>query len=130
MSALSAYEWPTTMRANFRRRLWKVLTLFAVMLLALNPEMFQLALFVDAVGLDLLILLFELQALAIVGGLFLGRFGGLFRAAGRFCRRLRYASEWALDQVTSCWSSPALLSPTTLMHALVISTLAGGLVGI
>jgi hypothetical protein len=49
-----------------RRKLYKYITLFVIILLALNPEAFQLAVFIDAVGIEVLFMLFEVQLISIV----------------------------------------------------------------
>lgn len=55
---------------SWKRKYWAYITAIIVVFIALNPEMMQLALFVDAVGLDLFLLLLEVQLLAVVGAFF------------------------------------------------------------
>lgn len=50
---------------NLRDRTWKIITAITVALIALNPEMIELALFIDAIGLDLFFMLIEIQAISI-----------------------------------------------------------------
>lgn len=45
---------------------WKFLTAIVVTLLILNPEFFEFAIFINAIGLDLFILLLQVQVLATV----------------------------------------------------------------
>ncbi len=47
-------------------RIWKLATLLVFLLIILNPEMIELALFVDAIGLELFLMLVEVQIMAIV----------------------------------------------------------------
>lgn len=54
---------------NWENNTRKYVTAFVVLLLVLNPETAQLAFFIDAVGLEMILLLFEIQLLAI--GIFL-----------------------------------------------------------
>ena len=57
-------------KVNWKTRAWKYATVLIVTLVILNPEMAGLALFIDAVGLDLFIMLLQIQVLAIVGTFF------------------------------------------------------------
>lgn len=55
---------------NWRGRALKYSTLFVILVLILNPDTFQLGLFIDAAGLDLLFLLLEAQFLTIARPMF------------------------------------------------------------
>jgi len=54
---------------KWKNNTWRYATAFVVTLILLNPEMADLALFIDAAGLDLILLLLEVQILAISGAL-------------------------------------------------------------
>ncbi|MES9828233.1 MAG: hypothetical protein ABW201_08215 [Candidatus Thiodiazotropha sp.] len=45
---------------------WKYATALAAALIVLNPEMIELALFVDAIGLELFLMQLEIQVAAII----------------------------------------------------------------
>ncbi|QQX82407.1 hypothetical protein JK628_01050 [Shewanella sp. KX20019] len=47
--------------------MWKLATILVIGVLALNPEAAALVMFVDAVGLDLFLLLIEVQLVAVSG---------------------------------------------------------------
>ena len=51
---------------NWKKKTWKYATAFLVIMLAFNPGTVELALFIDAIGLDMLLLLFEVQIVAII----------------------------------------------------------------
>jgi len=51
---------------NWKKKTWKYITVFVVILLTFNPGTVEFALFVDAVGMDMLLLLFEVQIIAII----------------------------------------------------------------
>ena len=63
---------------SWKNRLWKYATALVVVLLFLNPEMAQLALFIDAAGLELFLLLIEIQVIGFLGALFGTRVTPLF----------------------------------------------------
>ncbi len=52
---------------NFKKSLWKVLTFMAVMFFLFRPEYMALGLFIDAIGLDIFLLLLEVQFIAVSG---------------------------------------------------------------
>jgi len=54
------------MKRKFKNRVWKYATVVVVVLIILNPEMISLALFIDAVGLELFLMLLEVQIVAIL----------------------------------------------------------------
>ena len=54
---------------NWKEKVWKYATVFVVVFIILNPEMAELAIFIDVVGLEMFILLLEVQAFAIVSTL-------------------------------------------------------------
>lgn len=55
---------------TWKRKYWAYITAIIVVFIAFNPEMMQLALFVDAVGLELFLLLLEVQLLVVAGAFF------------------------------------------------------------
>jgi hypothetical protein len=55
---------------NKRHIAWKYATLFVVALIVLNPEIAELALFIDAIGLEMFLVLLEVQLVTIFSVLF------------------------------------------------------------
>jgi len=55
---------------NMKNKFWKYLTVFFVVLVMLNPEMIQLAFFIDAIGLEMFLMLIEVQLLSVLTMLF------------------------------------------------------------
>jgi hypothetical protein len=107
---------------NRSSTLWKYVTLFIVTLLVFNPEFAELALFIDAIGLEMFLMLMEIQAATILGLLFSNKIKPLFDSVRR------YFSGWF---VISSWRTtlqdPKLLvlkvpSQAMLMHLLVLSS--------
>ena len=52
---------------NLKKSLWKVLTFMAVMFFLFRPEYMALGLFIDAIGLDIFLMLLEVQFIAVSG---------------------------------------------------------------
>ena len=52
---------------NMKKWIWKLATLLVIGLLIANPELWSLALLIDAVGLDLFLMLIQIQAIAVIG---------------------------------------------------------------
>ncbi|MBT3203357.1 MAG: hypothetical protein HOM14_06035 [Gammaproteobacteria bacterium] len=55
------------MKKKWKNNYWKLATFVVVISLILNPELVSLGLFIDALGLDIFLLLLEVQAIAIAG---------------------------------------------------------------
>ncbi|MEW8030018.1 MAG: hypothetical protein AB2792_15470 [Candidatus Thiodiazotropha sp.] len=100
---------------------WKYATAFAVVLIVLNPEMIELALFVDAIGLELFLMLLEIQVAAIISALLRTRIKPVFAYIKRICAICLPKISWK-----NINEEPGLLvytaqSPAILMHMLVFS---------
>ena len=54
---------------NIKNKIWKYATAAIVILIMLNPEFAELALFIDAIGLEMFFMLIEVQFIAITGAL-------------------------------------------------------------
>lgn len=46
---------------------WKILTLVFISFLVINPELMALAVFIDAIGLEMFLMLLEVQLIAVFG---------------------------------------------------------------
>ena len=104
-----------------KNKAWKYATAFVVVLIMLNPEMIELAIFIDAVGLDMFLLLFEIQILAILSSLLNTKIRPIFNCIEKFMAKRFTRVSW--DGVKS---NPGLLifvtpSPAALMNVLVLS---------
>ena len=51
----------TELSMLFKRRIWQLTTAIVVVMLFASPEFFQLGLFIDAIGLDMVLMLLEVQ---------------------------------------------------------------------
>jgi hypothetical protein len=52
---------------NIKKSLWKVLSFLVILFFLLKPEYIALGLFIDAIGLDIFLLLLEVQFIAVSG---------------------------------------------------------------
>lgn len=115
---------------NLRNRAWRYATVFVVVLIVLNPEMIELAIFIDAVGLELFLMLFEVQVLAIMGAFLSNRVkpvvSGIMHIlrGASLPRSLKKIKEGAGCLIVSVSIESAL------MHLLVISAVFGGAIGV
>ncbi|MCU7844865.1 MAG: hypothetical protein KZQ93_13610 [Candidatus Thiodiazotropha sp. (ex Monitilora ramsayi)] len=58
---------------DWKARIWKYATMLVVILIVLNPEMAELALFIDAVGLEIFLMLVEIQVIVFFSLLYHNR---------------------------------------------------------
>lgn len=95
-----------------RKRFWKVLTLGVVFLLmiSVSPEIRLLGIFIEAVGMDMFVLLFEVQLLAI----FLAFFNGLVRPVVRRANQI-------FERIDPYYLVPSMVTirkcPAMFMHS-------------
>lgn len=106
---------------DIKNKVWKYVTTIVMVFIILNPELIDLAIFIDAVGLDILLLLFEVQILAILGALVNTTVRPIFTCIKLFIEKHLLGVSWK-----SIKNDPALLvfsvpSQAALMHMLVLS---------
>ncbi|MCG7903592.1 MAG: hypothetical protein JAY60_14350 [Candidatus Thiodiazotropha weberae] len=94
---------------KIKPRIWKALTLFVIVVLILNPETYGLAVFIDAVGLEIFMLMVELQIVALFGVFF----HTSIKPALTYIRRFRLSYE--------VFHSSSI-APAAMMHLLVFSS--------
>ena len=101
---------------NWKNKIWKYATALVVVLILLNPEMASLALFIDAIGLELFLILLEIQLIAILSVLFNTKIKPVLVYMQRTVNCIINKPEQLI------WVTPA---PASLMHILVFSTAIG-----
>jgi hypothetical protein len=57
------------MKVNLSNKVWSYATAFVVFLIILNPELIEIALFIDAIGLEMFLMLFEVQVMVLLAAL-------------------------------------------------------------
>ena len=115
---------------SWKDKSWKYATALVVLLLLLNPEAIGMAFFIDAVGLEVFLLLLEMQLLLILGSLFTNRLKPLFDYSKKACLALLPLASF---KVVSSDPGKLLLivpGPSMLMNIFVVLSLAGILFGI
>lgn len=99
---------------NFKNRLWKIATVFIVLFIAVNPEMVELALFIDAIGLEMFVMLVEVQLIAIISLFYQSR----IKPAVNYIQHV-----WLRRKPTHL--TLVIPSPALLMNMLVVSAFIG-----
>jgi hypothetical protein len=61
---------PVKKTMNLRTRIWKIATFVVVFFVILNPEMIDLAIFLNAVGLESFLMLIEIQVISVLVALY------------------------------------------------------------
>ncbi|HIO91694.1 MAG TPA: hypothetical protein EYG68_02485 [Leucothrix mucor] len=109
-------------RDNWKDKAWKIATAIIVAIIILNPEVAELALFIDAVGLEMFLMLIEVQIL-----LTLGVFYDKIKSGYRYLKK-----SYLNSQLNMSWQnfkadpqSLLLLVPSqaTLMSLLIFSAM-------
>ena len=103
---------------QWKNKIWQLAAVVMVLLFILNPELAPLGLFIDAVGLELFLMMLEVQLLAILATFF----GSWFRPLIPIYRRLTTVLLFSDFRQTAMYTVFQLPSPANLMHALVISS--------
>jgi hypothetical protein len=115
---------------KLKDKAWKYATAIVVVLIILNPEMIELALFIDAVGLEMFLMLFEVQVLMIIGALLNNKNKPTISSLKllvekRFLvdplRRLKKGAECLVMSVPM---------EAAFMHLLVVSAVISGMLGV
>lgn len=109
------------MRVNWKNKAWKYSTAFVVVLLILNPEMADLALVVDAIGLEIFLMLLEIQVVAILWDLYNTTIKPTLLSIKRLGSKHLHDLSWnIIFKKTECMILTAP-NPAFLMHILVFS---------
>lgn len=106
---------------NWKNKIWKYLTAFVVLFFILNPEFAQLGLFIDAIGLEMFLMLLEVQFLALLGVFFNTKIKPIFSYIKK-----SYSQHFMIFSLSDIKEKPeslmlAVPSSATLMHVLVLS---------
>ena len=110
---------------NWKNKVWKYATAFVVVLIILNPEMAELALFIDAIGLELFLMLLEVQVIALAGALLHIRIKSISYARKRVWLKLINVVDWDDAKVGIQGMMLAVSAPVILMDLLVVSAAIG-----
>ena len=111
------------MNVNFKDKAWKLATATVVLIVILNPEFAELALFIDAVGLEMFLMLIEVQVIAIFSVFFSTKIKPICIYVKSLCLRLIPINCWINIKKNPDALMLAVPSPAMLMNALVVLTL-------
>jgi hypothetical protein len=105
---------------NRRSAAWKYATLIVVLLIVLNPEAAELALFIDAIGLEMFLMLLEVQLITIFGMVFRDKIKPLIVSTHRHFSRCFSMYSWCSTLQNPKSLLLASPSPAALMQLLVL----------
>jgi hypothetical protein len=115
---------------KLKDKAWKYATAAVVVLIILNPEMIELALFIDAIGLEMFLMLFEVQVLMIMGALLNNNIKPAISSLKHFIKKhllFDYTRKFKAGTESLIMSTP---SEAALMHLLVVSVIISGVLGV
>jgi hypothetical protein len=110
---------------NFKNKAWKYATIFVVSLVILNPETIHLALIIDSIGLEMFLMLLEIQAVLLIGILLNNRITPTLYYLRNFIGKHIYMVSWKSIKEEPACLIYAVPSQATLMRTLVILAVVG-----
>ncbi len=110
---------------NLKGKIWKYATAFVVVLIILNPEMAELALFIDAIGLEMFLMLLEAQVLAIIGVFINENIKPAYAFMKHLCLKYRPIISWNFIKEESKGLILVVPGPVILMNILVVLVTIG-----
>jgi hypothetical protein len=108
---------------GWKDKAWKYATAFVVVLIILNPELAEMALFIDAVGLEMFLFLVEVQVVAILGAFLNTRIRPVYIYIKNMFLGCHAIHLWKIIRSEPASLMLAVPSPAFFMHILVISIL-------
>lgn len=108
------------MNVKWKNKIWKYVTVLVVLLIIFNPETIELALFIDAVGLEMFLMLLEIQVIAILGMFLNTKIKPIFTYIKYFYARHSLMFSWKYIKEEPESIMLMAPSPATLMAMLVI----------
>jgi hypothetical protein len=111
------------MNMKLKDKVWSYATVAVVLLVILNPEMAELALFIDAVGLEMFLMLLEVQVVVIFSVFFNSKIKPAFIYVKNISLRFLPIISWNTIKERPDSLLLAVPSPAMLMNALVMLTL-------
>lgn len=105
---------------NQKDRLWRNASVIAIMFVLLNPEMIELALFLDAVGLEIFLMLLGIQ-ISVIFGLLFGKIEVTMSNLKYFILNLQPRVSWESIKEAPERLLLAVPDQSTLLHILVFS---------
>lgn len=110
---------------KLKDKVWNYATVIVLLLVILNPEMAELALFIDAVGLEIFLMLLEVQVVVMFSVFFNSKIKPAYIYVKNICLRFLPIISWNNIKEKPDSVMLAVPSPAMLMNLLVILTLLG-----
>jgi hypothetical protein len=110
---------------KLKDKVWNYATVIVLLLVILNPEMAELALFIDAVGLEIFLMLLEVQVVVIFSVFFNSNIKPAYIYVKNISLRFLPIISWNNIKEKPDSIMLAVPSPAMLMNLLVILTLLG-----
>ena len=109
---------------HLKNKLWKIATAFVVLFFILNPEMAELALFINTIGLELFIMLLEAQLLVFFAGFYSKNIQQNLSSLKNLC--IDTCKPYFLTNIKNSPSTILAVIPSaaTLMNLLVFSAIS------
>lgn len=107
------------MNKKWKDKAWKIATVIIVAIIIINPEVAELALFIDAVGLEMFFTLIEMQ-IFITFGLFYSKIKMIL---GQIKDILKEKMAWRVYQKNPQYLLLVIPSQAVLMYLLVFSAM-------
>jgi hypothetical protein len=113
------------MKMKLKDKVWNYATVIVLLLVMLNPEMAELACFIDAVGLEIFLMLLEVQVVVIFSVFFNSKIKPAYIYVKNISLRFLPIISWNNIKEKPESIMLAVPSPAILMNFLVILTLLG-----
>lgn len=107
-----------------KKKLWGIASIIVVIILITNPETMELAIFIDAVGLEAYLILIELHLIAIFSAFTNTKIRPVFAYIKRALHKL-FESDLR-NTIISDWGKLMIITPgpAALMNILVLAAIA------
>jgi len=115
---------------HLRNTIWKIATLLVVLFHVSNPELFELAVFIDTIGLELFLLLLEAQLFVFVSSLYANQIKKSVEYLKNIFTCKIYPDYWLTIKENPIDILYIMPSASTLMVLLVLSVISGPLLSI
>ena len=112
---------------NIKNKIWKYATAAIVILIMLNPEFAELALFIDAIGLEMFFMLIEVQFIAVTGAILNTKIKPIYNYLRVLYLKNSPVGSWSLIKNEPALILSSIPGPAFVMNLLVISVICSSI---
>ena len=112
---------------KIKDKIWKYATAAIVILIMLNPEFAELALFIDAIGLEMFFMLIEFQFIAIIAALLNTKIKPIYNYLAALYLKNSPVGSWGLIKNEPALILSSIPGPAFVMNLLVISVICSSI---